>query len=479
MKRPLLASISQLFFSVIGKASFLLVTLLLYKVRSQEEMGVLALMLAIAMILATISECGMRGLLVREMARMRDEPDQATRLFAGAMQSRLYTLLPYVAISLAAGFVLLPSGNWSVYLMILLAVWLDSNAQVVRGALRAFERIILDALLAALPRLILLALCGYFYYEAMLSLARFATTYLVVAVFDLVVSQLTVYFRTTVRPNLGSTHTHTMNLVKRGLPFIVLAVLGTIYIRVGVVLLGIPKTPKALTDAAAYSLSAKFPEGVAFVPIALMNVAIPFLSRQSKNRQVVREIFPRLEILTGGIGLLIAVGLAVFAEELILLLSTAEYLPYVPVFRLYGATVFFSFVQYTYANLLLSMDKEHLVATRYGAVLVINILLNLVLIWQFGAMGAVIALIVCEIAAVAVDLWFLKDTRIALGPKVVAIWCGIAVLAVIAAWFSSRISGYAGLLVYGIVASISALGLLFFTQFSRSAQDVQTSPAAD
>lgn len=479
MTRPLLASISQLLFSVIGKASFLIVTLLLYKVRSQEEMGALAMMLAVAMILATISECGMRGLLVREMARMRDEPEQATRLFAGAMQSRVYSVLPYFAVSIVAGLLLLPSAYLPTYMWVVFAVWWDSNAQVIRGALRAFDRIILDAILAALPRIVLLAVCAYFYSTDALTLDSFAGTYVALSIIDYFVSQLFVYRYTTVRLNLGTTHTHTMNLIKRGLPFIVLAVLGTIYIRVGVVLLGVPKTPEALTNSAAYSLSAKFPEGVAFVPIALMNVTIPFLSRQSKNLQAIREVFPRLEILTGGLGILIAVGLVAFAEELILLVSTPKYLPYTPVFRLYGATVFFSFVQYTYANLLLSLDKEHLVATRYGAVLVLNILLNLVLIWKFGPMGAVTALILCELAAMALDLWFLRGTGIAFRPKVLVIWAGIAVIAMAAGWLFNRIPGYSGLLFYGVLAGFAGMLLLYFTQISHSAQDVQTSSAAD
>ncbi len=442
-------------------------------------MGVVALMLAVAMILATISECGMRGLLVREMARMRDEPEQATKLMAGAMQSRLYSLLPYLLAAGMLGILLLPANYGFSFAAILLAVWFDSNSQVVRGALRAFDRIITDAVLAAVPRLLLLGLCAYLFSKSTLSISNFAVVYFLIALLDYLVSLTFVYRYTAVKPSLGCSHRYTVSLIKRGVPFIVLAVLGTIYLRVGVVLLGLPKTPEALRETAAFNLSGKFPEGVAFVPIALMNVAIPFLSRQSRNLDAIRSVFGRLELLTGGAGLLIAAGLVAFAEELILLLSTPEYLLYATVFRVYGVTVFFSFIQYTYANLLLSMDKEHLVATRYGAILVANIGLNLILIWKFDAIGAVAALLICEIAAVIVDLWFLRGTGVPLGRSVLLKWTGIALLAAGAACLSSQISGIFGLIIYAIIAGLAGAALLFFTQMSPSARDVQTSSATD
>lgn len=451
-----------------AKLSFLAVAVLLYKALPVADVGLFSIVYAIAIILATISEFGLRGLLVRELARNRDSAPDRKLLLAGAIKSRLLTLLPYYATGLIAAWFFVPGQSMLILLLLLSAAWLDSNSMVFRGALRAHNFILLDATVAGLSRAILLFATAYLFWQESLTLIAFAALFATVAAAESLVTAVLIIHKTKTPLSLQINLAQTLHMIKRGLPFIMVNILGIIYLRVAILLLGIIPSYAALDQVAGFNLSGRIPEGVMFLPIALMNAAIPFFARASGRPADLIPVFHQLERLLGCAGILISAGLIAYTEQLILLLATAEYLQFAPVFQIYSATLFFSFLQYTYANMLICLDHEKMVAKRYAFILVLNILLNVALIWYAGALGAVLALLSCEAVALGIDLTFLRKYGITPAGRTLVSWALVLVCSIgLAFLLAAVLPSPTGAALYFTIAGLFGAYLLAQAQLSH------------
>lgn len=448
-----------------GKLAFLFVTIILYKGLSISEVGYFAAAYAIAVILSTMSECGLRGLLVRELARSRDSAETSTKLLGGAINARLATLLPYLGLGFVAGVIFLPQVDGLVLFLLLMAAWLDSNAFVFRGAIRAYNYVLTDAAIAGTSRFVLLLVTAGLFWQQKLTLANFSFVFVIVAALDLLLTLTINGLLTGIKPTFTTTKERTIAMIRRGLPFIVLNIVGILYMRVAVLLLGMSHGAGSLDEVAGFNLSGRIPEGVSFLPIALMNAAIPFFSRNSKSTEKIMPVFRELETVLGCAGIMISTGLVVFAEPLILLLATPEYLHFKLVFQLYGVSVFLTFLQYVFANLLICMDQEKRVATRYGIVLVVNIILNSIVIWHFGSFGAVCVLLVCELLAIAIDLKYLTQSGIRISVRIFFTWVIALAFCSVAALLLSKLPNQSGFYIYWLCGGICGMVLLLKSKF--------------
>jgi O-antigen/teichoic acid export membrane protein len=436
-----------------AKLSFLVVSVLLYKALSLAEIGLFSLIYAIAVILATISECGLRGLLVRDLARNKDNPDDSRRILAGAMKARLLSLTPYFSVGFILGYVFIPGTDSQVLAMLLGATWLDSNSTVFRGALRAYNYIILDAAASCISRIVLVASTACLYRYGHVSLENFAALFLIITFVDTLITFGLVTAKTGVALTLESNIRYTTLMVKRGIPFILITVIGIIYLRIAVLVLGLFPSTSSLDLIAAYNLSGRIPEGVAFLPVALMNAAMPYFARNSGDISTILPVIRKFEKVLGGAGLLLSIGIYCHADALILLLATPQYLVYKPAFQLYGLTIFFSFIQYVNINLLVCMNYEQRVARRYAFILVLNILLSVLLVWKLGLIGAVLALALSEAAAVFVDWHLLSRYGISPALSTVRYWACFALLSIALALLTSTAPGFWGVSTYFLVAA--------------------------
>lgn len=455
-----MAPFYQITFSGLAKVAFLLVNILLYKALPAEQVGVFALLYAVAFILATISECGLRGLLVRELARQTDALPQAQPLLTGALHSRLLTLLPYLLIGYVCSRLFVHNTPPDVIMGLLLAASLDSNANVLRGVLRAWNRTTLDPLLTCAFRLLLLAGTATLFAIDSLTLPHFVLLFLVTATLDLTATLCLIPRLTRLSLNPVASVRSTFTLIRRGSHFILLAILGTIYLRTGSLVLGFSGTPEALHAVAGLNLSARIPEGVAFLPLALMNAAIPYFSRYARQPKTIVPHFRKLELVLGSAGIIIGVGLVAHATPIILLLATPDYLPYKTIFQFYGLTVFFTFLQYTYLNLLICLNKEKQATARYAIILAINLLLNILFVPRFGIMATILALLVCEVASAAIDLILLRPHGIHPSRAVLLTWLAILALCSLLAFATSALPPILAMAIYWLLGGAMGAWLL-------------------
>lgn len=422
----------------LSKVVMFLAIVVIVKALPVADNGVFLLAFKFGLIFSLLAELGVRGYLLREMARRVHDPESARALFGDVFNVRLaltFVVAPLVPlVMVAAGY---PE-------RLVLAAWwffvfnvLDSYAMLFKFVLRAYERMEFDAVFSVIGRGVLLAVVGLFYWQThTLTLGQVVIAHLSGTLVEC--AGLAVFLRALlpVRFINRSSFAAMREALVRSTPFAVVNVVGILYMSTGAIALSKLMGAGGDKAVAYFTTAGKLPEAALFFPMALVNAVVPFLSRNLGDTPLVRRYFDFLMryILFGG-GVLAACFL-VAPEAVILLISKKEYLVATPAFRLYGVWMVASFAQYATANILICLNQERTVMRRYFVALVMNVGLNLLLVPRLGVTGAGVALAASQVTVVTLDLLFLRRMGITMAPRGVALVVGLVVVAgaVLLAW---------------------------------------------
>jgi len=376
-----------------------------FKALSQEENGVLQFCLRAGYLFALFTEFGIRGYLVRELARIRGNREQAQDLFARVLNARLLLVLPVLVLNIVT-LSLLRYDVRTIGLGVALFVYylLDSFAILIKFAFRAYEQMWVDAVFSTLGRgLLVVGLLGL-WWSGILTLERQALVYIVSAAVEFISLAVLLYRRLHISLFVRS-HVHAMlSAVRTSIPFAVVNIIGTLYLSTGTFVLS-----KILGESAvaSYNAAARLPEAAQFIPTAIVNALIPFLSRNHGDRHIVDRYTQLLVRYCGYAG----VGLAaVFIAEplgVIHLFAKKEYESAAFLFRYFGFWAILVFYQIVGANVLICLNREKVVMLRALLALFTNVVLNLLLVQRYGLEGSAIALVVSETLSCGLYAWVL------------------------------------------------------------------------
>ncbi len=192
------------------------------------------------------------------------------------------------------------------------------------------------------------------------------------------------------------------NVVWKALPYGLALVLNVLYFRIGSMLLYRIAGPE---QAGIYGVPMRMLEAVAIVPQYFMNSVLPILTRtlEEKNKryqQIIQYSFDFL-VMTG---VSIAVGTAVLAYPIVAIVSSPEFLSRVNE-GFFGSdmslqilifALAFSFINTLFGFTLVAINKQSKLLIINGSGALIAIVLNLLLIPQFGSRGSAMSSIVVE-----------------------------------------------------------------------------------
>ena len=146
-----------------------------------------------------------------------------------------------------------------------------------------------------------------------------------------------------------------------------------------------------------YSAAYKLFEVVILLPTTFMLVLFPYLvSEFYENRARFQNNFKKvlaIYSLTGGAISLVLWG---FASEIITLIYGENFFPATPMLNILAWAASLYFINFLLSNILIASSREVINTWNLGGVTVLNIVLNLALIPQYGAMGATWATLFCE-----------------------------------------------------------------------------------
>ncbi|MGB9693166.1 MAG: oligosaccharide flippase family protein, partial [Candidatus Sumerlaeaceae bacterium] len=251
----------------------LLTLVIIQKHVTVEENGLFQLALRLSFLLALFTEFGIRGYIVREVARCRSERQLSQTVFGNVLNLRLALVVPVGCIGAlilwAAGYsrtTLAVVGFFYVFTV------LDSFATLFKFLFRAYDRMEFDAIFSVLGRFLILAGLIVLLQAGHLTVPKIAAVHigaagaecLALAVSIPMFLQLSLLHRWDSRGILEA--------LRRSIPFAVINIIGTLYMSTGTIALS-----KMLGEQAVgyYNAASRLPEALQFLPTAVVNALIP------------------------------------------------------------------------------------------------------------------------------------------------------------------------------------------------------------
>lgn len=178
-------------------------------------------------------------------------------------------------------------------------------------------------------------------------------------------------------------------VVKTALPFAIITLVGSIMANTDIYMLGIWKTPE---DIGMYSAAQRFYQFILIIPSMIASATLPLMSRlANKDNAKFRTVLEKTLSVFMMIGIPMAIGGLVLADQIILLIFGPSYMNAIPALRVFMIMLLASFPLIVLINSIFVYNKQKkLVWANIFGVLA-NIVLNFSLIPKFGITGAAVA----------------------------------------------------------------------------------------
>lgn len=353
--------------------------------------------LAFVGIFGVLTDLGINTLTVREIARDREG---VARYVSDSFFLKCLLALLYAG-AMAAGVSVLGYGDplRTAILLLGLAWILDSLASPFGAVFQAYERMEYTFFLSASSAAVrfglglMALLLGY-------GILGLAAAFLMVNLLQLAFTVL--WSRRAIAPiPLSWSRSSLASFFRMALPFGISYLFIVVYFKVDVLMLAQMKGAAAV---GLYSAAYRLIEILQTVPGVFMGALFPVFSRHAaSSRDSLHLLYEKTLKYLALISLPLAVGILVWAREIILLFYGDAYLGAVPALQILIWTILFLFANAVFGTVLTALERMSLLCWVMGVNTVLNILLNLWFIPEAGLnlsyLGAALATLICEAAS--------------------------------------------------------------------------------
>ncbi len=182
--------------------------------------------------------------------------------------------------------------------------------------------------------------------------------------------------------------------IRHGFLFTILMAANVIYNKIDIIML---EKMIGSTEVGYYSGATKFIYPFMFISGAFMTAIFPKLAKHSEEKDKFKIIQNLALYYLGGIGVLLSTLLFLGADMIFQLFFGDKYDDSIPVFKVLVWYLAIVFIYGTISNSLVAKNKVVFLVYLNLFMIVLNVLLNFFLIPVYGAKGAAIATIICEV----------------------------------------------------------------------------------
>lgn len=349
-----------------------------------DDLGLYTTALAFTTILVVFVDLGLTNVLVREVARNRDEAQHYLSTLLSVKV--ILALLSYGAL---VGLVSLLDYEPQLRLLILVSgmtMILDSTHLALYGTLRGFQTLRYEALGMFGSQLLTLIL-GTTFLLLDLPLVCLVLAFTIPSFLNVLYAAWRLYASQKIVPRLRFHRSVFTRVWRTAIPFALAAIFARVYAYVDTLLL-----QKLLGNDAAgfYSIAQKITYAFQFIPLALIAGLYPKLSASfaAKNKEQLVRLFERSVQYVLLVAFPVAVGIATLASPIVALVFGPAYLPSVLPLQIMILSVIFTFLSFPIGAFLNACNKQATQTTIVGVVMGVNIILNSILIPRYGPAGA-------------------------------------------------------------------------------------------
>ena len=378
----------------------------LARLASAELLGQYATTIALTGLFSTIARFGLPSLLIREIARSRENPEKVDNLVNAALG--LTTVLSATAIGLmliTSDLLNYPSVMFRACVLAGLALGIEAMAYMVEASFRGREMMEWSAVVIAVMEgaFLLLALVTVPLQAAIdwLMIAYLASRIISLAVGIWIYRARFGKLRPTIDTELWK------SLFKASVPFAITNGLSSLYVRVDVVFLSYLATSAVVgLYEAANNLTVRLNVLARTVSIAIY----PFLSSEfAKNKQSLQRYMARTIRLLVIPSALIAAVLWAFGDRIVIMVYGGKFGAAVQAVKWLALIMPLKFIDTSLEVALSASNREGKRAMAVLVAALTNLLLNFILIPTYQMMGAVYATVLTEGVLFGMYVWYLRE----------------------------------------------------------------------
>jgi O-antigen/teichoic acid export membrane protein len=378
----------------------------LARLASAELLGQYATTITLITLFSTLARFGLPSLLIREIARSRENPEKVDNLVNAALG--LTTVLSVAAIGLmliTSVWLNYPSVMFRACVIAGLALGIEAMAYMVEASFRGREMMEWSAVVIAVMEgtFLLLALVTVPLHAAIdwLMIAYLASRIISLAVGIWIYRARFGKLRLTIDKELWK------SLFKSSFPFAITNGLSSLYVRVDVVFLS-RLTTNAVVGLyeAANNLTVRLNVLARTVSIAMY----PFLSSEfAKDKQSLQRYTARTIRLLVIPSTLIAAVLWVFGDRIVVMVYGAKFVGAIQAVKWLALIMPFKFIDTSLEVALSASNREGKRARAVFIAALTNLLLDFILIPKYHLMGVVYETLLTEGVLFGMYVWYLRE----------------------------------------------------------------------
>jgi len=412
--------------SVTRNTSYLTFALILQKVVSfiyftllarnlgPENLGRYYFAISFTTIFSIIMDFGLVNVLTREVAKKKLE---AKNLLGSVVAIKL----PLAFLTLLLIYLAAQIGGYGDQVKILIylssaIIVLDSFTSAFFGVIRGFHNLIFESISSVIFQLIVL-ISGLFFMYNGFSLPWIFSALLMASVFNFIYSYGMLSRKVGVSIKLFYNKALIKTIVLIAIPFGIYAVFQRVYTYFDSVLLEHFAGDKYV---GYYQIAFRIITALQFLPGAFIASLYPAMSNYwVSNRKQLSVSFEKALIYLAIVSLPISAGVVALADKIILLFKSGYGEAVLPM-QIIILSVLFIFINYPIGSLLNACDRQKNNTYNMIAVTIVSVILNLILIPQFKAVGASITVLATSILMTILGIYWAKKTISFDGKKIIS-----------------------------------------------------------
>lgn len=193
--------------------------------------------------------------------------------------------------------------------------------------------------------------------------------------------------------------------IRHGFLFTILMAANVIYSKIDIIML---EKMIGSVEVGYYSGATKFIYPFMFISSAFMTAIFPKLAKHSEEKDKFRNIQITAVYYLGGIGIFLSISLYLGAEIIFQLFFSDKYDNSIPIFKILVWFLAIVFLYGPISNSLVAKNRIKFLAYLNLFMIILNVVLNFILIPDYGAKGAAMTTIVCEILILLGTVFYSK-----------------------------------------------------------------------
>lgn len=376
---------------IFTKLATLAVNIWLARKLGGSDFGALSFALALVMLAVYLGDLGLSTFLVREVAH---QPKKLPFLFSASLILRsISAIVSFFILQLAIPLLNQPHQVKTILRILSALIFIYPLIDVTRGVFRGTERMGYEAIVKVSQTTVLIL--GLY----VISIWGFALTptTLIYVLASLVALGLSLFLLKTFIPSLVLTRVSwsgVRSVFGQAWPFTAMAVTNSLYGWLDTILLGVWR---GNLEVGWYSAAYQFFNGLAFLPNIIGAASLPRLTNLRRTDMGgFKKTYLHLSLLIFLLAFGVSLTLGLASRSLIQWLYGTSFLPASTALRILAIAIGLNFLSWNNVVGLAALGEDRFNAFFLGSVAVVNALLNLLLIPNFGFIGSAWAMLASE-----------------------------------------------------------------------------------